>query len=106
MNRGEVWWVNFDPSTGTEIKKTRPAVIVSTSVANNKMPRVIVLPVTSNVERIFKCHALVNINGRASKAMADQIFAADKSRLKAFICKLTNAEMVDIDQALKFHLGL
>ena len=106
MKRGEVWCVSFDPSVGTEIQKTRPAVIVSTTIANQKLPRVVVLPITSNVERVFKCHFRVDVNGRPGKAMADQILAADKSRIKAYICTLTKAEMREMDQTLKLHLGL
>ena len=44
MNRGEVWWVNFDPSIGGEIQKRRPAIIVSNDVANRHLNRVQVVP--------------------------------------------------------------
>jgi mRNA interferase MazF len=47
MKRGEVWWVNFEPALGSEIRKKRPAVIVSNDVANTMMSRVQVVPVTS-----------------------------------------------------------
>jgi mRNA interferase MazF len=106
MKRGEVWWVNFDPSVGTEIQKVRPAVIVSNTIANNRMPRVVVVPITSNVERIFKCHFRVNVKGRPGKAMVDQILAADKSRLKGYICSLSDAEQRDMDDALRLHFDL
>ena len=51
--RGEVWWVSFDPSVGGEVRKTRPAVIISNDAANRRMNRIQVLPVTSNVERFY-----------------------------------------------------
>lgn len=51
MKRGEVWWVEFDPSVGSEIKKPRPAVIVSNDAANRNIARVVVLPLTSNTGR-------------------------------------------------------
>ncbi|WP_162235605.1 type II toxin-antitoxin system PemK/MazF family toxin, partial [Pseudomonas tremae] len=53
MLRGEVWWVEFDPSVGSEIKKTRPAVIVSNDSANRHLARVVVVPLTSSTERTY-----------------------------------------------------
>ena len=53
MQRGEVWWVEFDPAVGSEIRKTRPGIIVSNNSANRNLSRVIVVPLTSNTERIY-----------------------------------------------------
>lgn len=106
MKRGDVWWTSFDPSTGSEIRKTRPAVIISTDVSNNHMRRVTVLPLTSNTSRVYPAETVVSVNNRLSKVMADQIGTADKSRLKTFICRLTDEEMSQVDEAIKLHLGL
>jgi mRNA interferase MazF len=62
---------------GTEIKKTRPAVIVSNDAANRNLARVVVVPLTSNTGRAYPGEALVSVAGQDSKAMADQIMAAD-----------------------------
>ncbi len=106
MKRGEVWWVEFDPAMGTEIKKTRPAVIVSNDAANRNLARVVVVPLTSNTGRAYRGEAVVTVEGQASKAMADQIMAADKARLKIQLGSLVKADMLAVEDAIKVHLGL
>ena len=106
MKRGEVWWVEFDPAVGSEITKTRPAVIVSNDAANRNLSRVVVVPVTSNTGRIYQGEALVDIGGRKGKAMADQITAADKSRLKNKVGVLSRLDMAAVEGAIQVHLGM
>lgn len=71
MKRGEVWWIEFDPSVGSEIQKKRPAVIVSNDAANRNLARVVVVPLTSNTGRRYPGEAVVTVSGQSSKAMAD-----------------------------------
>ena len=106
MQRGEVWWVEFDPAVGSEIRKTRPAVIVSNDAANRNLSRVVVVPVTSNTGRQYPGEAVVTVGGQSSKAMADQIMAADKARLKDRLCVLSKADVQAVEKALKVHLAL
>jgi mRNA interferase MazF len=106
MLRGEVWRVEFEPSIGTEIKKMRPAVIVSNDAANRNLPRVMAMPLTSNTDRVYPGEAAVTVDGRRSKAMADQIMAADKRRLKTRLGALSRADMLAVEDAIKLHLGL
>jgi len=101
MTRGNVWWVEFDPAVGSEIKKTRPAVIVSNDIANQYLSRVVVIPLTSNVSRIYPGEAVVLLNGVKNKAMTDQIMSADKSRLKTKIADLSDNDMHSIEIAMK-----
>jgi mRNA interferase MazF len=106
MLRGEVWWVEFDPAVGSEIRKTRPAVILSNDAANRHLARVVVVPVTGNVGRVYPGEAVVMVEGQSNKAMADQIMAADMVRLKNRLDTLSKADMLAVEEAVKVHLAL
>jgi mRNA interferase MazF len=106
MLRGEVWWVNFDPSLGGEMQKTRPAVIVSNDAANRNMNRLQVVPITSNVSRIYPCEAAIDLNGEARKAMADQIATVSKQRLGPKAGELSRQDMQAVERAIRVQLGL
>lgn len=104
--RGEVWWVSFDASVGGEIQKTRPAVVLSNDSANTALNRVIVVPISSQVAKLYPGEALITVNGEQRKAMADQIMTASKQRLKNKLGSLSRADVTAVEAALLLQLAI
>jgi len=106
MKRGEVWWVSFDPSIGGKIQKQRPAVVISNDVSNKYLNRVQVVPITNKVEKLYPSEAYVTVGGRQGKAMTDQLATVSKERMIKLIGRVTEAEMMGIEKALRIQLSL
>ncbi|HEX6076597.1 MAG TPA: type II toxin-antitoxin system PemK/MazF family toxin [Micromonosporaceae bacterium] len=115
MRRGDVYWVDFNPVTGSEANKIRPAVIVSNDAANRVAERtgrgvVTVVPVTSNVERVYPFQALLPASetGLAadSKAQSEQVRAVSTQRFRQRVGSLSAIRLAVLDEALRTHLAL
>ena len=110
IRRGEIFLVNFDPTIGSEAKKTRPAVVVSNDLNNTHSPIVSISPITSNVTRVYSFEVDVPAGTAGlkvrSKIMVNQTRAVDKIRLLKKLGQLPAEMMVDVDQALKLHYDL
>ena len=110
IKQGDVFWVNFDPSVGSEVKKIRPAVVVSNDINNEHSPIISIAPVKSSVTRIysFEVEIPVGTSGMSSrsKIMVNQTRAIDKVRLIEFIGSLPDALMARVKAALKLHYDI
>jgi mRNA interferase MazF len=110
IRQGDVFWVNFDPSVGAEIKKIRPAVVVSNDTNNENSPIVSIAPITSNINRVYSFEVEIpagtsNLTSR-SKIMVNQTRAIDKIRLAQLIGSLPVALVAQVKSALKQHYDI
>lgn len=96
--QSQVWLVNLDPTVGSEIRKTRPAIIVSPDVLNNHLNTVVVVPLTTG--RTYPFRIKTTVQGKAGVAAIDQIRTIDKARLVKRITTLNKKTATQIQNAL------
>ena len=96
----------FGPSVGGEIEKRRPAIIVTTDPAIVRLNRVQVVPLTTNVDRLYPGEAVIHIDQRPHKAMADQMTTVSKSRVLNFFGHLSETDIELVEAAMRVQLGL
>jgi mRNA interferase MazF len=104
--RGDIYWVNLNPTIGVEINKTRPALIVSNDIANEMAQIIIVAPITSKIKTLYPFEVKVTLNGKDGKIMLNQCRAIDKSRLAEKIASLDLEIMKLVEDAIKIAFGL
>lgn len=111
MKRGDIYYADLSPAVGSEMDKRRPVLIVSNDANNRAATTVTILPVTSNVTRVYPFEVLLNPEDsgltKSSKVQAQQVRTISKQRIIGEVVGSLNEEMmVLIDAALKLHLGL
>lgn len=96
----------FASSVGGEIQKTRPAIVISNDAANSALNRVIVVPITSSLSKLYPGEAIVTINGEQRKAMADQLTTASKQRLSNKVGALSRSDLTLVENAVLLQSGM
>ncbi|MBE9035525.1 type II toxin-antitoxin system PemK/MazF family toxin [aff. Roholtiella sp. LEGE 12411] len=111
MKRGDIYYANLSPVMGSEMGKRRPVLIVSNDISNIAATTVTILPLTSNVNRVYPFEVLLNPEvsslTKPSKVQAQQVRTISKQRITGEVLGSLNEDMIVlIDAALKLHLGL
>jgi len=81
IKSGEIYWIKLDPTIGKEINKTCPGLIISNNQQNEYSPLIIIIPVTSDLERIYPFEVVINLKESKGKILTNQVRSLDKSRL-------------------------
>jgi mRNA interferase MazF len=111
MKRGDIYFAELSPTRGSEIAKRRPVIIVSNDANNRAATTVTVVPVTSNVNKVYPFEVFLPAGDsglpKDSKAQAQQVRTLAKERLTgASAGKLVKPKLEMLEQALRLHLGL
>jgi mRNA interferase MazF len=99
--RGDIWWVALDPTLGSEIRKTRPCVVISVKTLNERRRTVIVIPLSSSPKASPPILIPISCNGRSVAAVSDQIRAVAKERLLTRLGAVTTEEMAALEEGLR-----
>lgn len=106
MNRGDVYWVDLDPTTGSEINKRRPCVLVGATPINQARQTVVVIPLSTSAKARPPVTVSVFCLGKQVTAVCDQIRTVDKSRLKKLAGSLSEKDLNSLDDGLRQVLSL
>ncbi len=104
--RGEVWWVRLDPTVGSEIAKTRPCIVVTNDLLNERRRTVVVVPISSGQRPTPNLGIFVDCGAVSGVAVIDQVRAAAKERLGSRAGRLAADEMKAIEAGLRQVLGM
>jgi mRNA interferase MazF len=100
FKRYDVYWVRFDPARGSEMRKTRPAVIVSLDVLNQALETIVVCPLTTQLHPEWRSRLVVKIRGRSAEIAADQIRTVSKIRFGKKLGSLSAADAAALRRLL------
>ena len=104
--RGEIWWVNLDPTRGSEIKKTRPCVILGTNILNERRRTLVIIPLSTAPQAAPPLLVPVDCAGKPVVAVVDQIRAVAKERLHRRLGELSPRDLLNVEEALRTVLEL
>lgn len=96
----QVYWINLDPTIGSEIKKTRPCLIISPDELNQHLNTIIVAPLTTNI-RNYPSRVKCILLGKNSSIVLDQIRTVDKRRLIGFIDTISATEIKRVKDVIE-----
>ena len=99
VSKHEVWLVNLDPATGSEVRKTRPCIVVSPDVMNKWIKTIIIVPMTSS-NKAYVSRVPVEFQGVKGQVMLDQIRTIDKQRLIKKLGELNSVEAKQVSNRL------
>ncbi|HEY2581349.1 MAG TPA: type II toxin-antitoxin system PemK/MazF family toxin [Mucilaginibacter sp.] len=94
-----IHWINLDPTTGSEVSKTRPCVIISPDEMNQYLRTVIIAPLTHTL-KVYPSRVICDINGEKGSVMLDQIRTVDKTRIGSTLAKLSFKEISEIKSVI------
>ncbi|MDO9288318.1 MAG: type II toxin-antitoxin system PemK/MazF family toxin [Thermodesulfovibrionales bacterium] len=110
MTRGDIYLVDFAPSVGAEIRKKRPALIISCNEANKHLRTVMVIPFSSKIDKVYPFEVLVKKEAGGldvdSKLKVTQMRSVDKIRLKKYVGTLNDDILEELEKAIKLHLAM
>ena len=106
VKRGEIYWVKLDPTLGKEINKTRPCVVISNNRQNDYSPLIIVVPITSDLEKIYPFEVVIELGSGKGKVLTDQVRSIDKERLGDWIGQVEEPIMREISEKMKRVMAL
>ena len=100
-NRGDIWWVALDPTLGSENRKTRPCVVISVNVLNERRRTVLIVPLSSSPKASPPILIPISCNGQPAVAVSDQIRAVAKERLRSRLGAVKPDEMAALEDGLR-----
>lgn len=111
MKRGEIYFADLNPTVGHEVKKKRPVLIVSNDANNRAAKTVTVIPLTSNIEKIYPFEVLLKKDDsgltKNAKAQCNQIRTISKLRMQGKkVGALNQKKMLEINSSIKLHLDM
>ena len=110
MKRGEIYLVDWEPSVAGESANSRPGLILTNDLANERLPHLMLAPLTTNVARLYPFDVLLPLGScglpESSKVQLNYLRGMNRSRLKTYMGSVPKSLMLEIDEKLRDHLGL